>query len=106
MRKRALPTSVAFTLIELLVVIAIIAILAAILLPVLSNAKERARRAQCMNNLKQVGIGVTIYAADNNERIFSPRQVGGSPTRYNLHALNDDSATESKALNLDATRTN
>ncbi len=67
----------AFTLIELLVVIAIIAILAAILFPVFSRAREKARQASCQSNLKQLALGFLMYAQDYDEKF--PAYYPGDP---------------------------
>ena len=86
-----------FTLIELLVVIAIIGILAGILLPVLSRARESARKTQCMSNVKQIGMGLIMYANENSETF--PSSTASNPAMASLNMLYDTYISDNKVFN-------
>jgi len=80
MHRRTIATG--FTLIELLVVIAIIAILAAILFPVFAQARENARKTQCLSNMRQIGMGAMMYSQDYDDMVMPVATFSGLTVYY------------------------
>jgi prepilin-type N-terminal cleavage/methylation domain-containing protein len=93
----------AFTLIELLVVIAVIAILAGLLLPALASAKERARRASCLNNIRQFILATHLYANDNNQEL--PRGSTDNSNKEDTHTPILSNETKTNLLRYSETLT-
>jgi len=81
-QKRSCQTAAGFTLVELLVVIAVIAVLASLLLPALNAARNRARRTECLSNLKQISLGIRLYADDHADTLPSTVITNGMPWSY------------------------
>jgi prepilin-type N-terminal cleavage/methylation domain-containing protein len=84
--KNNLKAAEGFTLVELLVVIAIIAVLTALLLPVISAAKSNATRTTCLNNLQQINLGVRMYSDDSNDASPSPGSAAASTDPLTLYS--------------------
>jgi prepilin-type N-terminal cleavage/methylation domain-containing protein len=79
-------TGKGFTLLELLLVVTVIAMVAALLLPALSSAKSKARRSVCLNNLRQLNLGVRMFADNSNDTIPAPIKDNGPPNCFTVYA--------------------
>jgi prepilin-type N-terminal cleavage/methylation domain-containing protein/prepilin-type processing-associated H-X9-DG protein len=84
--KKNFKSANAFTVLELLVVIAVVAILAALLFPVFKGAKDRARRTACLNNLRQINLGVRMYGDDSNDAPPTPGKAAGATNPITLYS--------------------
>jgi prepilin-type N-terminal cleavage/methylation domain-containing protein len=76
--------NVGFTMVEMLVVIAVIAILAALLFPALSRSKTKAQRTACLNNLRQINLGIRMYSDDSSDATPSPGTAAAGTNRVTL----------------------